>query len=73
VRNIARMRTEPKKLAVNIRDAADMIGVSMRTVQQYIAEGILPTKRIGRRRVITLAALEDFLRIDHTAPARKEM
>jgi excisionase family DNA binding protein len=66
------MLTQSKKLAVNIQEAAAMIGVSVRTVQQYIAAEILPTKKIGRRRVVTVSALEEFLRSDHASPAQAE-
>jgi len=63
---------QPKKLAVDMPEAAAMISVSTRTLQQYVAAGIIPTKKIGRRRVVTVAALEDFIRRDHTSPTRGE-
>jgi Helix-turn-helix domain len=72
MRNIARMNMQPKKLAVDMAAAASMISVSTRTLQQYVAAGIIPTKKIGRRRVVTVSALEEFLRNDHASPTQGE-
>jgi excisionase family DNA binding protein len=56
------------KLAVSIRDAAAMLSVSPRTIQNYIQAKVLPGRKIGRRTVIPVRALELFLRSDHTSP-----
>lgn len=52
-------------LAVNIQEAARLLGVSARTVATLVARRELASRRIGRRRVIPVRALEDFLRRDH--------
>lgn len=56
------------KLAVSVRDAATMLSVSTRTIQNYISAKLLPARKIGRRTVIPVRALENFLRSDHASP-----
>jgi hypothetical protein len=46
------MELQGSKLAVGIREAAQMLGVSPRTIQNYIAAKLLPYRKIGRRTVI---------------------
>jgi excisionase family DNA binding protein len=52
-------------LAVAIPEAARRLGISPRTVATLIAQKQLRSRKIGRRRVIPLRALEEFLRRDH--------
>jgi excisionase family DNA binding protein len=54
-------------LAVNVTEAARRLGVSARTVSTLVAQKKLPSRRIGRRRVILVRALEIFLQKDHPA------
>jgi excisionase family DNA binding protein len=56
------------KLAVSTREAAQMLSVSPRTIQNYIAAKLLPARKIGRRTVIAVRSLEVFLRTDHASP-----
>jgi excisionase family DNA binding protein len=56
------------KLAVSIREAAAMLSISPRSVQNYIRLKTLPARKIGRRTVIPVRALEAFLRTDHESP-----
>ena len=67
---IARMSLLDKteKLAVDIRSAAEMLSVSPRTIQNYIHAKLLPARKIGRRTVIPVRALENFLRSDQPSP-----
>ena len=65
------MESENKKLAVGIREAAQMIGVSPRSVQNYVAAKLLPARKLGRRTVIPVRALEAFLRTDQPSPLSK--
>ena len=58
------MPPQVEKLAVDIRTAAEMLGVSTRTLQNYIAAKILPARKIGRRTVILVSALKAFVRAD---------
>ena len=62
------MDSKPKRLAVDIRCAAEMLSVSPRTIQNYLRSKILPTRKIGRRTVIPVRALEAFLRTDQPSP-----
>jgi excisionase family DNA binding protein len=70
LRDSERMVTQTQKLAVNTREAAQMLSVSPRTIQNYIAAKLLPARKIGRRTVISVKALEAFLRTDHASPTR---
>lgn len=56
-------------LAVDVPEAARRLSVSVRTVAALIATGELASRRIGRRRIIPVKALEAFLRRDHPTPA----
>jgi excisionase family DNA binding protein len=62
------MEKQPERLAVDIRRAAEMLSVSPRTIQNYIAAKLLPARKIGRRTVIPIRALENFLRTDQPSP-----
>jgi len=59
------------RLAVSIREAAAMLSVSPRTIQNYVAARVLPTRKIGRRTVVPVRALEAFLRSDHESPSAR--
>ena len=52
-------------LLVSKRDAAHALGVSLRTVDDLLSARELPSRRIGRRVLIPLRALEQFARRDH--------
>lgn len=58
-------------LAVSVQEAARMIGVCPRSVQSYVAGKVLASRKIGRRRVIPVAALKEFLRRDQPSPVSK--
>jgi excisionase family DNA binding protein len=58
-------------LAVSIIEAARRLGVSARTVATLVARNELRSRKIGRRRVIPVGALEQFLRRDHPAAPRE--
>jgi excisionase family DNA binding protein len=49
-------------LAVDIREAARQLGLSPRTVATLVSRRELPSCKVGRRRIIPIAALEAFLR-----------
>lgn len=52
-------------LAVGIPEAARRIGCSPRTVASLVSNKELPSRKIGRRRVIRICDLEKFLERDH--------
>lgn len=63
-----RARMEVTKIAVSTREAARMLSVSPRTIQNYVAAKMLPSRKIGRRTVIPVKALEAFIRHDQPSP-----
>ncbi len=56
---------DDKVVAVNVPEAARRLGISPRTVATLLAQKELPSRKIGRRRVIPIRALEEFIRRDH--------
>jgi excisionase family DNA binding protein len=52
-------------LAVSVQEAARRLSVSERTVASLVSRKELPSRKIGRRRVICVADLERFLLRDH--------
>jgi excisionase family DNA binding protein len=73
MRDTSRMKatTEKLALAVNTREAARLLSVSPRTIQNYISAKLLPARKIGRRTIISVRALENFLRTDQPSPVAK--
>jgi hypothetical protein len=53
-----------KRLAVGKREAGAMIGLSVRSVENYIALKKIETRKLGRRTVVLVSSLEKFLRQD---------
>ncbi len=56
------MHADATVLAVGIAEAARRLGVSPRTVAKLVSNQELPSRKIGRRRVIPVEELESFLR-----------
>lgn len=58
---------EPRLAAVALskQEAANLLGVSLRTIDRLIALKELPVRRLGRRVLIPRTSLESFLRNDH--------
>lgn len=50
-----------QKLAVSVRTAADLIGVSERTMTSLVSSGEIPSRKVGGRRVIPLASLNRWV------------
>ena len=48
-------------VAVDIREAARRLSLSPRTVATLVADRKLPSRKVGRRRIIPVAALEEFI------------
>jgi excisionase family DNA binding protein len=51
-----------EQLAVSIPEAARRLGLSIRTVAMLVSRRELASRKVGRRRIIPVAALEAFLR-----------
>lgn len=60
-------------LAVGTAEAARRLGVCERTIVNLVRAKELVSRKIGRRRVIPISALEAFLRRDHKIPAAKSI
>jgi excisionase family DNA binding protein len=52
-----------QKLLASVRDSALMLGVSVRTIHRYVALGILPHVRVGRRKMLRTADLLKFAQV----------
>ena len=60
------MTDEQETLAIPIDEAARRLSLSPRTVATLVAGRELRSVKVGRRRLIPLKALQDFLRHDHS-------
>jgi excisionase family DNA binding protein len=60
-----------EKLLFSKKEAAMAIGVSIRTLENMISIGEVPTRRIGRRRLIEAQQLARFCRHDHATQSPK--
>jgi excisionase family DNA binding protein len=49
------------RLAVGMAEAALRLGLSARTIANLIKRKELPSRKVGRRRIIPIAALEAFV------------
>ena len=58
------MHRDETVLAVGIVEAARRLGLSARTVASLVLRKELPSRKVGRRRIIPVVALESFLRSD---------
>ena len=57
---------DTETLALNVREAARRLSISPRTLALLIARGEIQSRKIGRRRIIPVTALEKFLVRDHS-------
>jgi excisionase family DNA binding protein len=57
-----------EKLLHTRNEAAHLLSVSLRQIDYLVGNGILPSRRVGRRRLIPRSALEQFARRDHESP-----
>jgi excisionase family DNA binding protein len=56
------MHREESRLAVGMAEAALRLGLSARTIANLIKRNELPSRKVGRRRIIPVTALEAFVR-----------
>ena len=59
------------RLAVGMAEAARMIDLSKRQVENYVSLKLLPSKKLGRRRVILVSDLKKFLASDKPSTSTK--
>lgn len=60
------MQVDETVLAVGIAEAARRLGLSPRTVATLLSTQELPSRKVGRRRIIPVHALEAFLQNGHS-------
>jgi excisionase family DNA binding protein len=58
-------------LAVGVAEAARRLSVCPRTISNLLAAKELTSRKVGRRRLIPVSALEAFLRTDHQIDKRQ--
>jgi excisionase family DNA binding protein len=58
------MQNNETVIAVGMTEAARRLGLSARTVATLVLHRELPSRKVGRRRIIPVAALEAFVRGD---------
>jgi excisionase family DNA binding protein len=56
------MHRDEVVLAVGMAEAARRLGLSLRTVATLVLRRELPSRKVGRRRIIPVLALEAFVR-----------
>ena len=61
---------ESKRLLFSQKEAASILGVSLRTIQNLVFAKELPIRRIGRRVLVHCKDLETFARRDHFASSK---
>jgi excisionase family DNA binding protein len=64
-------KTEGARIAVSVAEAARMADLSRRSIENYVALKLLPSVRVGRRRLIRVKDLERFLSADR--PSAREV
>ena len=66
------MNRDEVALAVGMVEAAWRLGLSTRTVATLALRQELPSQKVGRRRIIPVAALEAFVQRGRVPAERKE-
>jgi len=67
------MHRDETVLAVGMVEAARRLGLSTRTVATLVLRQELPSQKVGRRRIIPVAALEAFVQRTSVAAERKDL
>ena len=67
------MQGDETVLAVGMAEAARRLGVSARTVATLVLRRELPSRKVGRRRIIPVAALQVFVKQSRTTTRKDDM
>lgn len=62
-------RLVPSRLLFTRREAASMLAISLRKLDQYTASGELAVRRLGGNVLIHFETLAAFAAVDHSLPA----
>ena len=62
------MKQTLERIAVDLKSASEMLSVSRRTLESYIRTKRLPSRKLGRRTLILVRDLDEFLRRDQPSP-----
>jgi excisionase family DNA binding protein len=62
---------EQRRVTLSIDEAAAMLGISRAHAYELVRRGVLPRLQLGRRVVIPMKALEEFVdsATEHSSPA----
>jgi excisionase family DNA binding protein len=66
-----RRKSIMEQLAIGMNEAANLTGLCRRTLEAYIAEKLLPSRKIGKRRMVLVADLKKFVSADRPSPSRE--
>jgi len=61
MRTIPNLSSQLKPVSVSVSHAAELLGISTRTVWNYLRDGTLPAARLGRRILIPYGALQELI------------
>ena len=67
---VVQTNTIPPKLLYSKQEAAEMLSVSVRTIDNLIMTGELTTRRIGSRVLVPHSSLLQFTKRDHSTQKR---
>lgn len=62
------LRSENRPLAISIAEASMLLGLSRRSIENYIAAKKIVARKAGSRRLVLRSSLETFLRHDQPSP-----
>jgi excisionase family DNA binding protein len=62
------MSDDRVRLLASKKEAAAMLGLSVRTIENYIRFKQLACRKIGRRTLVPVAAITRFAASDHASP-----
>jgi excisionase family DNA binding protein len=54
-------RKAPERRTMTVEEAGEVLGISRASAYQFAATGEIPTIRLGRRRLVPIAALDRLL------------
>jgi excisionase family DNA binding protein len=69
MRGSAESRDVERRLALSVGEVAAALGIGRRTVERAIADGVIPSVTLGRRRLVPVTALRSLLREAGQHPA----